>query len=187
MIEIRLLDRNDADVETVGRIYESSFPKKHFPSMQKLLIALDFEGMDLLGIYCDGEPIGMMLMLRRGRCVYLMYFAVSAEKRGLGIGAEALIVCMKRYPGCFFVGDISCDKADTYKDRRRNMYLKNGCRDTGYYLTYGEEKWDLLTRGGKFDIKELEAAVEYLDEVSMAIGDCPPKLHKKENGDGRLV
>lgn len=143
MFEVRPLTR-----EQVRTIYETRM-KKDFPADElrpyASIVSLTKKGAyDAFGVFDGEEILGYALFVRkksrRGEKPELLldYFAVSAERRGEGIGSAFLgllgdyfrraecVLCETESP------DTARDDAEkTVRERRIDFYLRSGFVDTG--------------------------------------------------------
>lgn len=89
---IQLTDIKVSDIEPARQLYISAFP----PEERRLwddIVARDADGnspLTLLGIYYDGEFVGIITVWHFATVRYIEHFAVVQAARGRGIGAQAI-------------------------------------------------------------------------------------------------
>ena len=87
---------------------------------------------DLFGLYEDGEPVTLALVLQHEGCTELMNIVTREEKRGMGYGSAMLSFLSAT------CGDLKAGTGDV--SPARNFYEKNGFVETGvrkdFFLQY---------------------------------------------------
>lgn len=85
---------------------------------------------DIWAIENDEEFAGFAITMKNEDLVLLDYFAVSGEKRGLGLGGKSLKLLKDRYKGKRFFLEIENTEAEAdngeERRRRKQFYLNNG-------------------------------------------------------------
>lgn len=151
-MDITLSEAAPAEVKLIRKLYRAAFPKEErapFGMMARkarqgkgrMLAARDKDGFAGFAYVADGS-----------RCVYLLYLAVSPEKRGTGCGSAILAKLREMYRDkrIFLAREALDPAADNYNERvrRREFYLRCGfedlsCKIREYKLTY-----DVMSTGG---------------------------------------
>ena len=102
--------------------------------------------------YYDGEEfIGFTIVYPRKSINWFWYFAVCEKLRGKGYGQKILTQMIEHYKGQSFVLDMESttqvsENIDQRK-HRRDLYLRNGFRDTNVYRTYNDITMTIMMRG----------------------------------------
>ncbi len=163
--EIKLIpvERADRDAHTVAKIYQKAFPESEYPEIDSLFLLCKKAGAEMLGIYAGGCPVGMMYLIKYGRCVYEIYFAIDAARRNAGIGRRAIDALRTRFSDCFIVCDVETQKYNDDAEQFRHFYLKNGCRFIPYNIIFHEKCSDVVVIHGTPDMKEFQKLIEYIN------------------------
>ncbi len=115
------------------RLYIEAFPRYERKPF-KLIRTMNRKGKaDIWVIEKDGQFSGLAITMNDRDLILLDYFAISAKKRGSGLGAEALKKLQKFYKGrkLFLEIESVYTDADNLEERlrRKNFYLKNGMKE----------------------------------------------------------
>lgn len=115
------------------KLYIEAFPRYERKPL-KLIRTMNRKGKsDIWVIDKDGQFSGLAITMNEQDLILLDYFAISAKKRGGGLGAEALKKLQELYKGKRFFLEIESVymEADNLEERRRrkNFYLKNGMKE----------------------------------------------------------
>ena len=124
--------------ETYRTRMTADFPAEELKPLSRIRDALSRGGYVCLGLFEDARLLAYAFFVVTGKNHLLDYFAVSGDRRGSGIGSvfleklksllpqDALIIIEVEHPA------FAADAADRLmRERRREFYLRNGCRDTG--------------------------------------------------------
>lgn len=126
--------RKATEKETLAQIkslYKKAFPRKERKPW-RLIIKKQAEGtMEILTIEDeDGSFLGLSIFAFDKDLALLDYFAISGNRRGQGIGSEAIQLLQKRYQDKRLVLEIESTKHETkelaMRKSRKEFYLKNG-------------------------------------------------------------
>ena len=137
------------------RLYTGAFPAgERFPFSLLKKRALSGKA-DFWNLVENGEWVGMAYLVRHEDLVYLFYFAVDAEKRGLGHGTAAIKAMLERYKGKRFFLALEnwleeCENPEE-RVRRHDFYLSCGLLDIPYKLWELSMKYRLMGVGGKVE------------------------------------
>ncbi len=113
---------------------------------------------DVWVIEDGGEFSGLAITMNSDELVLLDYYAVSAEKRGNGLGSAALRALYEKYRGKKFFLEVEsiAVPADNMEERRRRkqFYLNNGMRELGVYARLFGVEFELLGHDCKVSFEE---------------------------------
>ena len=157
MISLETAKQNN-NIKEIKSLYLLSFPKVERKPFWLMMKKSKVGEMEILAIK-DGEDfLGLMITIPRENAVLLDYFAVIPEKRGGGIGAEALKLLENYYPGKTIVIEIETpnESAPNNNERiRRNaFYQRYGFVEMGIDISLFGVDMKLLTIGGEIDYGE---------------------------------
>lgn len=159
-------------------------PLERFFELQKM--GLD---VDILGFFDNDELLGFFVAMKKGLCAYAWFFAIRNDLRSLGLGTKALSLIFDRYKNYQIVLDFEAldESAPNNKQRihRKNFYLRNGFKETGYFQYYCETEFEIVCSEIKLDVNSYEfLKTEYenlLGELRKAVPMFHPKLYRKDN------
>lgn len=154
---MQLIKAEKSDLRTIKRLYLSAFPRCERKPFFIIRSKCRKGVMEVLKIY-DGDFCGLAITASYGDMLLLNYFAVSPERRGGGIGSEALKLIMERYPGRRFFLEIETTKkpapdSDT-RSRRKAFYLRNGLCESGLSASLFGVEMEILTNGSPMTFDE---------------------------------
>lgn len=162
-MDITLRVPEGAQIKKAKKLYELSFPRSErkpfcsFAANQKKGLC------EPLAIFDGEEQCGLAFVLKKDDIVFLDYFATEPEKRGRGIGAEALSALRARYAGKRFILDIErCGPSAGENDmraRRKAFYLRCGMKETGVLFGFMGNKMELLSDGSAVAFDEYRSLV----------------------------
>ncbi len=139
---------------------EERVPAKDFLALAKKGL-LDFWALRLGDAFA-----GYLCAMARDGMAYLSYLALISPLRGRGLGSAALQALRRQYSGCVQIVDLEpLDESaanSAQRLRRRNFYLKNGYRPTGWFLSYSAGTFELLCACGSFDRLRFQALLTLL-------------------------
>lgn len=117
------------DWKKIKKLYVVAFPKYERKPLRLVRIMNQKKKADVWIIEKDGSFSGFAITMNAKDMVLLDYFAISDERRGAGLGAEALKQLQEYYAGRRFFLEIESVyvSADNLPERRRRkqFYLDN--------------------------------------------------------------
>ena len=130
---------------TAGQVEETyrtrmtlDFPADELKPLSRITDAISRGGYACTGFFEGDTLLAYAFFVITGREYLLDYFAVSADCRGTGVGSRFLTALKSRLPQESLVivevehPAFAADADDRrMRERRRDFYLRNGCRDTG--------------------------------------------------------
>ena len=159
-------DFDSTVLEKIKTLYESAFPKsekKPFPLMEEKCKSGDMQIRAILGD--NGEFLGLAIFILHGRIALLDYFAIAENKRGKGIGSEALDKIKRLYPDKVLLLEIEDSDevgADNLEERvrRERFYTSRGMKIMPYRIILFGVQMRVLTSGGEIDFTEYHRVFE---------------------------
>ena len=139
----------------VKRIYFDAFPKKERMPFFMMVAMSKLWNTDFLSFY-DGDTLcGFIYLAHTRKIVFVMFFAVDKRLRSKGIGSAILQEIQKRYPKKKIVISIEpCDETAPdieIRKRRKDFYLRNGYRETGYVIKLAGVIQEIIITNGEFN------------------------------------
>ena len=182
---LKKLTPDHPDIPAVKKLFEEAFPEnERTMSMDDILTHLDDMPLNLLGIYPEETPddfAGFFLTIEGETAVYLVYLAICPEKRSGGIGSKAMNAMREYYkdrPLLFSYESIyeESDNAEQ-RERRRNLYLKLGFLETGWFAKLNGTEFILASSMENFD---KDAFIDFLGAIFGAAGSELPELYRRD-------
>lgn len=147
MIEIRPL-QSHSDWKQIRQLYKTAFPRYERKPLWIVRLKNRQQEADVWIIEQDGVFAGFAITINELDMVLLDYFAISEEKRGCGLGAEALKTLQDCYKGkrLFLEIESVYTSADNLpeRQRRKQFYLKNGMTEMGIAVNVYRTDMELL-------------------------------------------
>lgn len=162
----------------IKNIYMSSFEKKdRMPFF--MMIAMSFLwDTEFFSFYDGGILCGFIYMANIHRMSFVMFFAVDEKLRSKGYGSSILKKIQMMYPKNKIIITIEPCDADVedveLRIRRKNFYMRNGYKETGYFIKLGKEQ-EIIINNGIF--KRWQFSIFLLFYSCLAI---IPRIRKKE-------
>lgn len=179
-VQLKQITPGSPDALIMERINNESFPESEHIDAEDMFY---FNGMDIrvLGIYADEICVGFFTVIIKEDCLYICYFSISGERRGQGIGTQALRALQEMFADRQIVVDFEAfDEKDAPNPeerlRRRNFYYRNGFSATGSYMYYMEAEFEVACSRVPMD----EAAYQrILDDIHDGAPEFPGKMYKR--------
>ena len=138
----------------IRAIYCAAFPKEErmpFPLMVGMSCLWN---TDFLAFY-DGEVLcGLAYLATVGKQSFLMFFAVKEELRSKGYGGRILERLRSLHPHHLRIVSIEPCRGEeaqlAQQLRRKAFYLRNGYRETGYFMRLAGQDQEILAENGVF-------------------------------------
>lgn len=146
-------------LKCLEELYMTAFPEIERKPLSLLLEKADEGLMELLNIEeDDGTFLGLAIMIYYGDLVLLDYFAIAKERRGGGIGSEALQLLMGRYRDKRFFLEIETPSEEAsnaeQRERRKAFYIRNGMVQLDYEVDCFGTNMLILTNGSRLTYEE---------------------------------
>ena len=147
-----------ADWKAIKQLYRSAFPLNEKKPFWLIKNKFEKRQADVWVLERAGAFSGFAITMNGDDLVLLDYFAVCADKRGDGIGGEALKVLQQKYNDRrFFLEIESVDKPSpklSERLRRKKFYLANGMLELGVNVKLFGVDMELLGYNGKVSFEE---------------------------------
>ena len=174
-METRSVTPQIGDFARVLALYEEAFPPEERIPIEQLVELSAERGVDFEAYYDEGELCGFTYNIVTPDYLYVLFFAVLADKRSGGIGSRILGFLKERFSTRTIVLEIepldSTAKNYAQRVKRLAFYERNGFTRTGYDLYEEEMRYTVLSVSGDFDAIEFAAQVE-----SILHGQFPMEL-----------
>ena len=178
-MEIRETAEGSAELQILEAINEEAIPEEERCSLRDMLAT----GAKVWCVIRNGEPVGYMAVRYYRNLVYLAFFAVRNDLRSKGIGGRAVRELIRQNPGRRIVVEyetpVPRSAGYDVSLRRKQFYLRNGFRETGWYTCYDNTEFEVGCAGEQFDPGEFKAFAEHIAGI---ISDHIPNPFQKTNG-----
>ena len=150
--KVRLADKK------IKQIYEDSFTKNERMPFVLMVAMSKLWNTEFLSFYENDIPCGFIYFAKNSRIVFIMFFAVSEDMRSKGYGTLILNEIKKMYPSEKIIVSIEpCLEQSSDEElciRRKNFYLRNGFRESGYNMRLNKTDQEILVANGDFNKRQ---------------------------------
>lgn len=137
----------------IKKTYFSSFPKEERMPFGLMLVMSCLWNTQFLAFYDEKALCGMAYIAAIGKQTFLMFLAVDKQLRSKGYGGKILNEIQALYPKNKIIVSIEpCDgsmEEQEDRSRRKDFYIRNGYRETGYFMKRAGQMGYLIS-GGSF-------------------------------------
>lgn len=142
----------------IKSLYKTAFPTSEQKPFWLMKVKHRQQKADIWVIENDGEFAGFAITMNNDDLVLLDYFAVSGEKRGLGLGGKSLKLLKDKYKGKRFFLEIESLEAEAgnmeERRRRKQFYLNNGMTELDVKAKLFGVEFELLGYDCKVSFEE---------------------------------
>lgn len=171
--------RRSSRKKDIKQIYFDAFPKE--PRMPfPMMVAMSYLWNTEFLSYYDGDMLcGLIYLAAVGSQTFVMFFAVDKKLRSCGYGSQILDCVQKAYPQNTIIISIetcydkSADDLEV-RIRRKKFYMRNGYKETGYFIKLGTTQ-EILVKNGVFSKTKFKIFFALYSILSMY-----PKIWKAE-------
>ena len=156
---MKLKPPNKESLAKIKKLYRAAFPRIERKPFRLILRQCEKDEAELYAIESnDGAFVGLAVTVKHNDIVMLDYFAIHPKVRGKGIGSRALQMLRSKYADHRFILEIEsidepCKNLEARK-KRREFYLRNGMKPTGYTAQVFFTVLEVLTAGEPVSFEE---------------------------------
>lgn len=165
-IKVIKVTNNFDDIDKINILAKEAFPPEEYLSPKKLIEMSGSSGINFLAIYDESLFVGFVVVQIYKKMVYLFFLAIENSLRSKGYGKSIINLLKEMYPNYQNVVDFEMvdSKSKNYEQRkrRRNFYLKNGYKETGYFLNYLDVDYEIFSMDENFDVDEFKELLSCL-------------------------
>ena len=138
----------------VKRVYFEAFPPKERMPFPLMVAMSKLWNTRFWGFYDHNTLCGLVYLAHSGKIVFVLFLSVEQGLRSKGYGSAILRETQAQYPDKKIIVSIEpCE--DTAPDvevrkRRKEFYLRNGYRETGYQIKLSGVVQEVLIANGEF-------------------------------------
>lgn len=152
-------------IECIQKLYQKAFPKEERKPFELILQKRKEGFTEILALEdTKGNFYGLGITILCKDIVLLDYFAVADEKRGAGIGSEALRLMQERCRGKRFILEIENTETEAenlaQRIRRKDFYVRNGMRSMGYLVELAGVGMEVMGYNTSLDYGEYQEIYE---------------------------
>ncbi len=138
----------------VKQIYFEAFPPKERMPFPLMVAMSKLWNTRFWSFYDNNTLCGLVYLARSRKIVFVMFFAVEKSLRSKGYGSAILQEVQSRYPDKKIIISIEpCDECAPdieLRKRRKAFYLRNGYRETGYFMKLNGVVQEIIISNGEF-------------------------------------
>lgn len=146
--------------DKVNALAKEAFPPEEYLAPSKLVEMANADNFDFLTLTDNDSFVGFMVVQTYHDLAYLFFLAIDSTCRSKGYGSRAIETLKAEYPGKKHVVDFEMldDTAINCKQRekRREFYLRNGYKETGFFLTYLGVDYEVFCMDEDFEPEEFK-------------------------------
>lgn len=182
-MEFRKILPGSPDIPLMDEVNLEAFPPEELMSTDMQMELAAKGKLEVWAVYDGPSFVGFTTVYPDARLVYVFFLAVSGKARSHGYGSRILSMLREQYSGRRIVLDIEPldPAAPNYelRVRRKQFYLRNGFRESGYLLKYLGLSFEVLYADapGEFRIEDYEETMDGLREM---IHSCGFEVFKPE-------
>lgn len=160
MLTTKRVNKKLPEYQEIKYLMKRSFPENELYSMWFLMLISKVKKVDFLAYYDKDQFIGYVYIIKSKKVAYIMYLAINDKLYSHGYGSKILKDIMKTNNDKTIVLDIEpIDEESSNKDQREKryrFYLKNGLKETGYFVEDINDGSDylILSTTGNFPKEE---------------------------------
>ncbi len=166
----------------VKRIYFEAFPPKERMPFPLMVAMSKLWNTQFWSFYDHNTLCGFAYLAHSGKIVFVMFLAVEQSLRSKGYGSAILQEIQGRYPDKKIIVSIEpCEDAAPdieVRKRRKEFYLRNGYRETGYQIKLSGVVQDVLVANGEFKKGEFRLFL-----ALYSCGTLWPRIWRKDTSE----
>ena len=148
----------------VNVLAKEAFPPEEYLAPSELVKMAEEDGFDFFALTDHDAFIGFMAVKTYREMAYLFFLAIAPAFRSKGYGSRAIETLRTEYPGKkqvvdFEMPDATADNSEQ-REKRRAFYLKNGYRETGFFLSYLGVDYEVFCMDEEFDPEIFKAMMK---------------------------
>lgn len=136
----------------IKQIYTDAFPREERMPFPMMITMSYLWNTEFLAYYDDDILCGITYLATIGHQTFVMFFAVDKTLHSQGYGSRILNCVQEAHPKNKIIISIEpCNENTVNINRRRkDFYMRNGYKETGYYMKLGMTQ-EILIKNGKFN------------------------------------
>ena len=154
-LTIEHITRDSCFWDKINALAREAFPPEEYMESARLVEMEEGEDFDFLAMK-DGEMfVGFMAVMLYEELAYLFFLAIDSSCRSKGYGSCAIKALKGEYPDKKHVVDFEMLDASAdnrlQREKRRVFYLRNGYRETGFFLSYLGVNYEVFCMDEEFE------------------------------------
>lgn len=153
----------------INILAKETFPPEEYIAPEELVRMSATKGHEFLALIHEDSFIGYIVVYPHRDLLYLLYLAIDPSCRSKGYGSHVIETLKARYADRKLVVDFEMpdDNAPNREQRlrRRQFYLRNGYKETGFFVSYMGVDYEVFCMNDDFDP---QAYKDMLSEMGVA-------------------
>lgn len=149
----------------VKRIYFEAFSNQERMPYPMMMVMSTLWNTEFLGFYDGDTACGFAYLATNRKMVFVMFLAVDKRLRSKGYGSAILQEIRSRFPNKKIIVSIEpCwDNVPdiAIRKKRKSFYMRNGYKETGYWMKLHGVVQEVLITNGNFYKKELRSFLAF--------------------------
>lgn len=163
----------------VGRLAREAFPPGEYFPPRKLMRMARADDFDFWKILDGSAFVGFMVVKTYDDLAYLFFLDIDPSHRSKGYGARALALLRTLYPQKRLILDFEMlDETaanNEQRKKRRAFYLRNGFQETGWFISYNNIDFEIVSADGHLDLEKYKALM-----LTLEIEHFHPRYFRKD-------
>lgn len=156
---MKLTDKHSEErLNQLYDLYMRVFPKSERKPFEVMMQKRDEGKMELLAIEENNEFAGLAFMVVYKDLALLDYFAITDDKRNMGLGSKVIKTLQERYADKRFFLEIETTKTDSeerdLRIRRKAFYKRNAMTEMDFEVNLFGVRMEILTHNCKLTFDE---------------------------------
>lgn len=158
------ITENNPFWQRINALAKEAFPPEEYIEPSKLVKMAKSDNFDFLALSDNGEFVGFTVVYTYDDIAYLFFLAIDKTLRSHGYGSLAIKTLKEIYPNKTHVVDFEMpdDTADNciQRKKRRDFYLRNGYKETGWFLSYLGVDYEIFCMNDIFNIDKFKSMMK---------------------------
>ena len=163
-LNIEHITENSRFWHSVNALAKEAFPPEEYLAPSKLAEMAKADHFDFLALSDQNSFVGFVAVYTYESLAYLFFLAIDSSCRSKGYGARAIETLKAIYPDKKHVVDFEMpdgtSKNHVQRTKRRAFYLRNGYRETGWFLSYLGVDYEVFCMDDDFEPKLFKAMIK---------------------------
>lgn len=146
--------------DKINSLASEAFPPEEYLAPSELVKMARADNFDFFALLDEERFVGFAVIQLHGDIAYLFFLAIDSPLRNMGCGSRAIETLREKYPDKKHIVDFEMPDPTAanrvQREKRRLFYLKNGYRETGWFLSYLGVDYEVFCTGGEFDIEDFK-------------------------------
>ena len=142
-LQYEIITENHQDLSKIRHLYLTAFPEDERAPFDSLIQRAKKPNIDFVAFYDEKQFCGFTYLIKEEHLLYIFYFAVDDHLRNKGYGSMIINYLKEIYKdySIFLEIEVLNPTEANYaqRKRRKDFYIRNEFRESGYGYTFGVE------------------------------------------------